>query len=109
MSEQEKSSTGLNTNVAGLLCYLGWWLTGLIFFLIEKENKTIRFHAMQSIITFVAVTILMIIFGFIPVLNFIFPILVFVLWIILMVKAYQGKMIKLPLVGNLADKYSNPK
>ena len=47
-----KSSTGLDAKVAGLLCYVVGWVTGLIFFLIEKENKFVRFHAMQSIIVF---------------------------------------------------------
>jgi len=52
MAEQDlgKSSTGMQPNVAGLLCYLAGWITGLIFYLIEKENKFVRFHAMQSII-----------------------------------------------------------
>ena len=47
-----KTSVGLQANVAGLLCYLVGWITGLIFFLIEKENKFVRFHALQSLITF---------------------------------------------------------
>jgi len=54
MSEK-KSSTGLESNVAGLLSYLVGWITGLIFFLIEQEDEFVRFHAMQSIIVFGAV------------------------------------------------------
>ena len=53
-----KSSTGLEENVAGLLTYLGFWVTGLIFFLIEKDSKLIKFHSMQSIITFGGLMIL---------------------------------------------------
>ena len=49
MSEK-KSSTGLESNIAGLLSYLVGWITGLIFFLIEQEDEFVRFHAMQSII-----------------------------------------------------------
>ena len=52
------STTSLEPNVAGLLCYLVGWITGLVFILIEKENKFVRFHAMQSIVTFGALTVL---------------------------------------------------
>ena len=47
-----KTSSGMQANVAGLLCYLLGVITGIIFILIEKENKFVRFHAMQSIIVF---------------------------------------------------------
>ena len=56
-----KSSTGLDENVAGLLCYVATWITGIIFFVIEKDSKFVKFHAMQSIITFAAINVLMII------------------------------------------------
>ena len=110
MSESggNKTSMGLQQNVAALLCYLGTWITGIIFFLIEKENKTVKFHAMQSIITFGGLNIIMFVVGFIPVINlFAVPVLWVVeviLWIVLMVKAYQGQMIKLPIAGDIAEK-----
>ena len=97
-----KSSTGLEENIAGLLCYVAGWVTGLIFFLIEKDSKFVKFHAMQSIITFVAVVIL----AWIPVVNIIVGILALVLWILLMIKAYQGVKFKLPVIGDLAEKWS---
>ena len=46
------STTNLKPNVAGLLCYVGFWVTGIIFLIIEKKNKTVRFHAMQSLVAF---------------------------------------------------------
>jgi hypothetical protein len=52
LQKPAKASTGLEPNVAGLLCYLVGWITGLVFILIEKENQFVRFHAMQSIIIF---------------------------------------------------------
>ncbi len=55
------STTSLEPNVAGLLCYLAAWITGLIFILIEKENKFVRFHAMQSIVTFGAIFVVCIV------------------------------------------------
>lgn len=58
-----KSSTGLEPNIAGLLCYILGWISGIIFFLIESENKFVRFHAMQSIVTFGGLTVLQILIG----------------------------------------------
>ncbi len=97
-----KSSTGLEENIAALLSYVAGWVTGLIFFLIEKDSRFVKFHAMQSIITFVAVFIL----SWIPFLNIVVGILALVLWILLMVKAYQGEKFKLPVIGDLAEKWS---
>lgn len=109
-----KTSTGLQENVASLLCYLGWWVTGIIFILIEKENKTVRFHAIQSICVFGAFTVINIILsilGIIPIIGLIFAIISYILWVIavilwivLMVKAYQGQKWKLPWAGNFAEK-----
>jgi uncharacterized membrane protein len=108
MTEEAKTSTGMNQNVAGLLCYLAGWITGLIFFLIEKENRFVRFHAMQSIITFGSLTVLFMVLGFIPILGWmlmpVLAILQLILWIVLMVKAYQGQLFKLPMIGDLAEK-----
>ncbi len=105
-----KSSTGMEENVAALLSYVLGWVTGLIFFLIEKESKFVKFHAMQSIITFGGLTILYYIFMLIPflgwALNAILGILGLVLWILLMIKAYQGAKFKLPFIGDLAEKWS---
>jgi len=103
-----KSSTGLEENVAGLLCYLVTWVSGLIFFLIEKDSKFVKFHAMQSIITFGALIIIMWIAAVIPFVGWVISalagILILVLWIVLMIKAYQGEKFKLPWAGDLAEK-----
>ena len=45
----DKSSTGLDENVAGVLCYLFWWVSGLIFAVLETRSNFVRFHALQSI------------------------------------------------------------
>jgi uncharacterized membrane protein len=106
-----KTSTGLEDNIAGLLCYVAGWVSGLIFLLIETENKFVRFHAVQSIIVFGTLSIIGIVFGWIPFFNlFIWPLvggLWFVLWIVLMYKAYQGVMYKLPIAGDLAEQWSS--
>jgi len=117
-----KTSMGMEPNVAGLLCYVLGWITGLIFFIMEKENKFVRFHAMHSIVVFGAISIVFIIlriimsitfnpfaFGFglwgvLSIINWLVWVLAVVLWIILMVKAYQGEKFKLPWAGNFAEK-----
>ncbi len=108
-----KTSTGLQPNVAGLLCYLGWWITGIIFIIIEKENQLVRFHAVQSIIFFGAVTIVNIILSFIPVIGWILAwviwVIAIIMWIILMIKAYQGQKYKVPIAGNIAEQQLKPK
>lgn len=69
------TSTGLQENIAALLCYVLGWITGLIFFLIEPNNKFIRFHAMQSIIVFGIFTLLSIIFNWLPFWFILWPII----------------------------------
>ena len=108
MGEVKKTSMGLDQNLAGLLCYLAWWITGLIFLLTEKENQFVRFHALQSIITFGALFVINIVLGFIPFIGWLLWLLSVVLWVVLMVKAYQGQMFKLPVIGDIAEKNSKP-
>jgi len=106
--EKSKTSIGLEENVAGLLSYLLGFITGILFYVLEKENSFVRFHAMQSIITFGAIFVLSLILGFIPIIGWILalilPFVALILWILLMVKAYQGERYKLPIVGDIAEK-----
>ena len=110
MAQNNLGSTSLNMkpNVAALLSYLAGLLTGIIFFLLEKENKFVRFHALQSIITFGGFFVLNIILGFIPAIGWslmpLIGVVQLVVWIILMVKAYNGELFKLPVVGDIAEK-----
>jgi uncharacterized membrane protein len=100
----------LDENIAGALCYLLGFITGIVFYLIEKENKFVRFHAMQSILVFLPVWIIVWLLGWIPVLGWIVSGLLFllslILWLVLMIKAYQGEKFKLPIVGDMAEKNS---
>jgi uncharacterized membrane protein len=104
----EKSSTGLEANIAGLLCYVLGWVSGLVFILIEKQSNFVRFHAIQSIYVFGAITVAGIVLGWIPVIGMVIGSLIWVLgvilWIILMIKAYQGEKYKLRWVGDWAEK-----
>ena len=105
-----KASIGLDENIAGLLCYVLGWVSGVVFLIIEQENKLVRYHAFQSIIVFGILTIAGVILGWIPLIGGFFSaiigILSFILWIVLMVKAYQGTKYKLPWAGNLAEKWA---
>ncbi len=110
MMETKKTSTGLQENVAGLLCYVGWWISGLVFLLLEHDNKFIRFHAIQSIIVFGAITLAAMVFGFMPFIGYWLSRVIWLfgvaLWIVLMIKAYQGVKFKLPVSGDLAEKWA---
>jgi uncharacterized membrane protein len=124
-----KSSTGLDENVAALLSYIAGWITGLVFFLIEKDSRLVRFHAMQSLIlsgggTVLLIALWILIFVLSIIIGYISGILAFLVTTVLslvagvlglailigaiisLIKAYQGQYFKLPVVGNLAEKYS---
>ncbi len=107
-SNKGKSSLGMDENIAGLLSYLLGFITGIIFYVLEKESKFVRFHAMQSIILFIGIMVLTFVLGFIPIVGWILSLLIgplsLILWIILMVKAYQHEYFKLPVIGDMAEK-----
>jgi len=80
----------------------------LVFLLLEKDDKFVRFHAIQSIIVFGAIQVAYFILFWIPIIGFVFSwiigALAFVLWIVLMIRAYQGEKIKMPVAGDIAEK-----
>lgn len=101
------STTSLSPNVAGLLCYLGFWITGIIFLVLERKNKWVRFHAAQSLVTFGALCLVSAAIGWIPFIGWFFSAVIgvtwFILWIILMVRAYNGERYHLPVAGDIAE------
>jgi len=103
-----KTSLDLDESVEGLLCYIVGWITGIVFLVLEKKNKFVRFHALQSLLTFLALSILAWILGWIPFVGWTLATLVWILmvilWLILMFKAYRGEKYKLPFVGDIAEK-----
>jgi uncharacterized membrane protein len=112
------SQSGLTENVAGLLCYAVGWITGIIFLLIDKR-PFVRFHAAQSLVTFGALHLLFIVagmffgvgffmgglggWGLMVTIFFLLRLACLVLWIFLMIKAYQNEKFRLPLVAEIAD------
>ena len=97
----------MDVNLAAALSYVLGWLTGLIFFVIEKESKYVKFHAMQSIIFSVAWTILSILLVVTVVGPMFLGIVGLVVWVICIIKAYSGEMFKLPVIGDMAEKIAN--
>jgi uncharacterized membrane protein len=127
-----KSSTGLDENVAALLSYVFGWISGLIFFLIEKDSRLVRFHGMQAILFNVMVAVVVIavwivslilllvvsqisdilgtVFGLIMTLLWlVVSVAILIGWVMCLVKAYQGQFFKLPIIGNFAEKFSAPR
>jgi len=106
------SSTGLQENIAGVLCYAGGWVTGIVFILLEDKNRTVRFHAWQSLLTFGGISVVGLMLHFIPfigrLLDGLLTLVGLVLWVVLMVQAYQGVKFKLPVVGDLAEARVRP-
>jgi uncharacterized membrane protein len=109
---------GMTDNVAGMLAYITI-IPAIIFLVVEPYNKNrfIRFHSWQCL--FFAATLFVLhiglsIFTFVPILALItFPLHLlvslggFIVWIILLIKANQGQMYKLPVIGDLAEKQAN--
>ncbi|MGI6327344.1 MAG: DUF4870 domain-containing protein [Dethiobacteria bacterium] len=111
LATPEKSSTGMDANLAALLSYLLGFITGIVFFILEKDSKYVKFHAMQSILVSVAIMIINFILGLIPILGWILAFLIslasIILWIVLMIKAYKYTWFKLPVIGEIAEKQSS--
>jgi len=100
-------SNGSNENLMGAASYLLGFITGIVFLLVEKDSKFVRFHAMQSTIAFGGMFVANIVLGFIPVLGWLIGLILsfaaFIFWIVCMWKAFQGEMYKIPYIGNLAE------
>jgi len=120
------SDAQMKQNKVGLLCYAGFWVTGIIFLVIEKKNRVVRFHAMQALVTFGILQIIWgiassfgnpLVWGFGLGWGIFSPLLIagfvvfgifftiwWVLWAVLMYRTYHGRMYRVPLFGDLAEK-----
>ncbi|MEI7857908.1 MAG: DUF4870 domain-containing protein [Methanomicrobiales archaeon] len=102
-----KATFGLDENVASAACYVLTWVTGIIFLLVEKDNKAVRFHAMQSILTFLPLTIISFVIGMIPfigIISLLIWLVMVILWLVLIIKTFQGEKFMVPIVGEMAEK-----
>jgi uncharacterized membrane protein len=106
--EHGRSSTGLEPRLAATLAYLFGFVTGIVLLLVEKDSRFVRFHAMQSTLTFLALFVASIVVRAIPLIGWLlaylvlFPITI-VAWVLLMFKAFNGEAFKLPVVGDIAE------
>ncbi len=103
----EKTSIGLDANLAAALSYLLGFVSGIVVLVLEKDNRFVRFHALQSVLAFGAITLLWVLLNAVPFLGFLIGVLIIipgsaVIWLLMMFKAYQGEEFKLPIVGPIA-------
>ena len=118
---QLDSTTGLTTRTASVLSYLGWWVTGLIFWMVERQDALVRFHAVQSTVAFGALALIIAVFAFLGLLMLSFApggftffvsaaavvwVASAVLWVIALWQASQGKRWRIPLAAKWADVYA---
>ena len=119
MTTTERSSTGLDANIAGALSYFFGLLSGAVFFAIETDSRFVKFHAMQSMLASVAAIVIWIVYMvlasilvYIPVLGWLVMLVLWAglalgmlgVWLFSMFKAFQGERFKLPYIGEVAEK-----
>jgi uncharacterized membrane protein len=123
MQTSQSAGSGMTENVAGLLSYVFGWVTGIIFFLIDKRPY-VRFHAAQSIVVFGGLFVIRIVagiffgsgggfmvgglggFGIAAALYDLISLVGFILWILLMIKAYQGEKFQVPVAAGIAQSFA---
>jgi uncharacterized membrane protein len=108
MRTTDKSSSGLDANVAAALSYALGFVTGIVFLFTEQDNKFVRFHALQSTIVFGALSLASLVLQSIPILGMVLTVAILlplsaVLWLLLMYKAWQGEKFKVWIAGDLAE------
>jgi uncharacterized membrane protein len=122
MSTTERSSTGLDANIAAALSYFFGLISGAVFFAIENESRFVKFHAMQSMLVSVAAIVVYIAYMVVFMVLWRLPLIGWIaglfgtlgwallalgflgLWLFCMVKAFQGERFKLPYIGEVAEK-----
>jgi uncharacterized membrane protein len=115
------STTGLSTRTASVLAYLGWWVTGLIFWALERRDHLVRFHAIQSTIAFGGLALVIAACGFLALVMLSFAptgftvflglatalwIAGLIVWLVALWKASQGQRWRIPLAARVAERWS---
>ena len=104
MAEQNKQTSSIPQGIAGLLAYFIPFFGGLFFLIIEKENRLIRFHAVQSILLWIVFIILAAIFSWIPIINILLYLIILAVWIFAMYQALMERMYELPIIGEVSKR-----
>jgi uncharacterized membrane protein len=112
------TTTGLDVRLASVLCYSVWWVTGGLFLLLERQHRTVRFHAAQSLVLFGSVSALLLALGAVSALALVvsgpsYQVVRFladllwggaaILWLLLVLRAWRGELWRVPLGAALAD------
>ena len=113
------TSTGVDVALSSVLCYAGWWLTGLVFLVVERQHRGVRFHAAQSIVLFGTLSATLLALGGLSVVALLLPSPAFrvvqglenliwlgavLLWIALLVRTFRGETWRVPLASGVADR-----
>lgn len=116
------TSTGVEPRVSALLCYAAWWVSGLVFLIIEQQNRVVRFHAAQSIVLFGGCSVLiglltglrigMLIvsaaaFSAATLLVYLVWIAAVGMWFVLMLRTFRGETWRVPFASDLADRIAD--
>lgn len=104
----DRTVLGCDANVAAALAYLLGWISGVVLLVTERQNRFVRFHALQSVLVFGSLSLAWFLCLSIPLIGWLISFMVIppvsaVLWLLLMFKAYQGERFKLPMVGEIAE------
>ena len=121
-SGDNATSTGVDARLASVLCYAGWWVTGLVFLFAERRHIDVRFHAAQSLIVFGVLSVVLLLCGGASAIAFFVAVPTFqllqaignalwlgavLLWLFLLVKTWRGETWRVPVAGDLAMKIAS--
>ncbi len=113
------TTTGVEARLSALLCYIAWWLSALVFLVIEQEHRGVRFHAAQSLVLFGGLSVVIGLLSAMSVAMLVVSagafqvarLLVYLVWIgavgiwlVLMLRTFKGETWRVPLVADLADR-----
>lgn len=115
----DSTSTGVDARLSSILCYAGWWVTGLVFLFAERRNSEVRFHAAQSLVVFGVLSVALFLCGGASAVAFFVAASTFqilqaignaiwfvavVIWLLLLVRTWRGETWRMPVAGNVAMK-----
>lgn len=116
------TSTGVDARLSALLCYLAWWVSGVVFLVIEQEHRAVRFHAAQSVVLFGGLTAVIVLLSVASVAAlFVSPVIfqaawmfsylvwfgAVLLWLFVLLKTFRGETWRVPVAGDLAARIAS--
>jgi uncharacterized membrane protein len=116
------TSTGVDPRLSALLCYLAWWVSGVVFLVIEQQHRAVRFHAAQSLVLFGGLTVVIVVLSVISVAALFISPAIFqatwmvsylvwfgavLLWLMVLLKTFRGETWHVPFAGDLAARIAS--